>query len=118
MRLLLLLLAVCALPLTAMQNVKSYVILNPELVADVRPYEAALEAANMDKYRYFDKRNTIRFENGLLVELLSAHEMGILGLPVKTERVRTTEPEFDTGSIFQLTPDGVLVEVMTKTKIK
>ncbi|MCA6364076.1 MAG: hypothetical protein IM638_13635 [Bacteroidetes bacterium] len=96
----------------------SYRFLNPEVVTDLTPYTKALEVADMDRYRYMDERNTLLFEGGLKVELLSANEMTALGMPVRMERVRTAKPGFDTGSVFKLTADGVLVEVMTKTKVK
>lgn len=96
----------------------SYRFLNPETVTDLAPYSAALEKADMDRYRYMDERNTIVFESGLKVELLSANEMTALGMQVRTERVRTAKPDFDTGSVFKITANGTLVEVMTKTKVK
>ncbi len=96
----------------------SYVYVNPESVSDLKPYTEALSKADMDRYRYMDERNTIVFESGLKVELLSANEMKALSLPVRIERVRTEKPGFDTGSVFRLTPDGGIVEIMTKTKVK
>jgi hypothetical protein len=96
----------------------SYRFLNPETVTDLTPYSAALEKADMDRYRYIDERNIIVFESGLKVELLSANEMTALGMQVRTERVRTAKPGFDTGSVFKIAADGTLVEVMTKTKVK
>jgi hypothetical protein len=96
----------------------SFNFLNPEAVIDLSPYSKALSAADMDRYRYMDERNTLVFESGLKVELLSANEMTALGMPVRMERVRTAKPGFDTGSVFKITADGMLVEVMTKTKVK
>lgn len=96
----------------------SYVYVNPKSVSDLTPYTEALSKADMDRYRYMDERNTIVFESGLKVELLSANEMKALNMPVRIERVRTEKPGFDTGSIFRLTPDGGIVEIMTKTKVK
>ncbi|MCU0433367.1 MAG: hypothetical protein MUC87_07945 [Bacteroidia bacterium] len=96
----------------------SYRYLNPEAVADLTPYTEALSKADMDRYRYVDERNTILFESGLKVELLSANEMTAQGMSVRLERVRTAKPGFDTGSVFRLTPDGGIVEIMTKTKVK
>jgi hypothetical protein len=96
----------------------SYVYLNPESVSDLNPYTTALSKADMDRYRYMDERNTIVFESGLKVELLSANEMKVLNMPVRVERVRTEKPGFDTGSVFRLTPDGGIAEIMTKTKVK
>jgi hypothetical protein len=49
---------------------------------------------------------------------MSANELTAMGITVKTNHVRTHEPQFDTGSVFKLAQNGHLVEVMTKTKIK
>ncbi|MGL5890204.1 MAG: hypothetical protein ACRC3B_09980 [Bacteroidia bacterium] len=113
-----LLFAFCVLQLSFTTPAGSYVYLNPETVTDTNPYTAALSKADMDRYRYMDERNTLVFESGLKVELLSANEMKALNMPLRIERVRTEKPGFDTGSIFRLTPEGGIVEIMTKTKVK
>ncbi len=102
----------------AFTGAKTWVLLNPDVVENVGIYEDALAKADLDKYRYFDKRNTLHFEVGLDVELLSANELQAQGIAVKTERVRTEEPAFDTKPIFRLSPDGILIEVQTRSKVK
>jgi hypothetical protein len=97
---------------------RTWVYLNPQVVTDLTPYDVALTASDLDRYRYFDHRNTLHFENGLNVELLSADEVTALGITVKTSHVRTQEPSFNTGSVFKLAENGHLVEVMTRTKLK
>jgi hypothetical protein len=97
---------------------RTWVYQNPGIVSDLTPYDAALAASDLDRYRYFDHRNIIHFDNGLNVELMSANELTAMGITVKTNHVRTHEPQFDTGSVFKLAQNGHLVEVMTKTKIK
>lgn len=115
---LLLFLLICGIHATAQTgNTRSYVITQKGTVTDVAPYEKAMETGNWDKYRYFDKRSVIRFETGLVIELLSANEMQATGLPVLTDRVRTKDPDFDTQSVFRLTSGGIIVEMM-RTKIK
>jgi hypothetical protein len=111
------LLLLCA-PLFAFQETKSWLYLNSQIVNDIAPYDAALAKADLDRYRYFDKRNVLHFESGLDVQLLSANEMIAAGLPVKTDRVRTAEPTFDTKPVFRLATDGVILEVQTRTKVK
>jgi hypothetical protein len=96
----------------------TWVYLNPQVVPDLAPYNTALAASDLDRYRYFDTRNTLHFENGLNVELLSANEVIALGQTVKTSHVRTQPPSFNTGSVFKLAENGHLVEVMTRIKIK
>lgn len=115
---LVLFLLICGIHVSAQTgNARSFVITQKGTVTDVAAYEKAMETGNWDKYRYFDKRSVIRFETGLVIELLSANEMKALGLPVLTDRVRTRDPETDSGSVFRLTSGGIIVEMM-KTKIK
>jgi hypothetical protein len=97
---------------------RTWVIVNPEIVNDIAPYEEALSKSSLDKYRYQDKRYTMHFENGLNIELLSANELNAQGISYKTDHIRTAEPEFDTKPVFRLTQDGYLVEVQTRTKVK
>ncbi|UPT65252.1 MAG: hypothetical protein M0D57_11810 [Sphingobacteriales bacterium JAD_PAG50586_3] len=97
---------------------RTWVYQNPEIVSDLAPYDAALAASDLDRYRYFDHRNIIHFENGLNVELMSANELTALGITYKANHIRTHEPQFNTGSVFKLAQNGHLVEVMTKIKVK
>lgn len=102
----------------AFTGAKTWIILNPQAVPDTAPYEEALAKADLDKYRYFDKRNTLHFENGLDVELLSANELDAQGITFRRDHVRTAEPAFDTKPVFRLAPDGTLIEIQTRTKVK
>ena len=110
-----LLLAVACMAFT---GTRTWIVVNPDAVADIAPYEEALSKSSLDKYRYTDKRFTMHFENGLNVELLSANELDAQGIPYKRDHVRTQEPEFDTKPVFRLTADGYLVEIQTRTKVK
>lgn len=106
------------LPFFAFTDTRSYVYVNPNVVADIAPYTEALTHSDLDKYRYFDQRNTLHFENGLNVELLSANELSASGIPFNKDHVRTEVPSFDTKPIFKLTENGILVEIQTRSKIK
>ncbi|GAB4134114.1 MAG: hypothetical protein Fur0041_06950 [Bacteroidia bacterium] len=100
------------------QAAQSWIYINPESVKNLEDYTTALSKCDLDKYRYMDKRNTLHFESGLDVQLLSANEMIAKGMQVKLDRVRTTEPEFDTKPLFRLTESGHIVEMLTRNKIK
>jgi hypothetical protein len=113
--LLLLLVVIASLAFT---GTRTWVIVNPEVVESIEPYEDALGKADLDRYRYFDKRSTLHFENGLNVELLSANELEAQGIAVKRDRVRSSEPEFDTKPVFRLASNGILLEIQTRTKVK
>jgi hypothetical protein len=106
------------LPFISLTDTRSWIYLHQEVVSDIASYTEALTKADLDKYRYFDMRNTLHFENGLDVELLSANELSAAGIPFKKDHVRTEVPSFDTKPIFKLTANGILVEVQTRSKIK
>lgn len=106
------------LPLLSLTDTRSWIYLHQEKVADITPYTEALIKSDLDKYRYFDQRNTLHFENGLDVELLSANELAASGIPFNRSHVRTEAPAFDTKPVFKLTESGILVEIQTRSKIK
>jgi hypothetical protein len=106
------------LPFFAFTDTRSWVYIHENVVQDIAPYTEALKHSDLDKYRYFDQRNTLHFENGLDVELLSANELTASGIPFNKDHVRTEVPSFDTKPIFKLTANGILVEVQTRSKIK
>jgi hypothetical protein len=108
------------LPIISMSftNLKSWRYQNPESVQNISAYDAALAQCDLDRYRYVDQKNVLKFESGLRVELLSANECIAQGIAVKMDRVRTTAPEFDTKPIFRLTEDGKVVEMLTRNKHK
>jgi hypothetical protein len=106
------------LPFFAFTDTRSWVYIHENVVTDIAPYTEALKHSDLDKYRYFDQRNTLHFENGLDVELLSANELTASGIPFNKDHVRTEAPSFDTKPVFKLTANGILVEVQTRTKIK
>jgi hypothetical protein len=107
-----------SIPLLSLTDTRSWIYHNQEKVTDLTPYTEALKNSDLDKYRYFDKRNTLHFDNGLDVELLSANELTEAGIPFKKDHVRTEVPAFDTKPIFKLAANGILVEVQTRVKIK
>ncbi len=107
-----------SMPFFAFTDTRSWIYLHEEKVSDIAPYTQALIKSDLDKYRYFDQRNTLHFENGLDVELLSADELTAAGIPFNKDHVRTQATSFDTKPIFKLTVDGILVEIQTRTKIK
>ena len=109
---------ILSLPILAFTDSKSYIWVNPQIVNDISIYDKAISTADMDKYRYFDQRNTLHFENGMDLILLSANELTALGISFNKDHVRTAVPSFDSHSVFKLTPDGILLEIMTRSKIK
>lgn len=115
MRALVLLVAImvcCALGLVA-QQAGSYTI--TKLVDyDESKLIVALDKCRFDNYRKLDERVTLTFENGTTVELLSVNEMQLQGLACDTKIV--TPSGHVQKNVFQLHPDGYIMEVVRKDK--
>ena len=114
--LLFLLFTTCVTELKAQTTNKSFNILWGELVTTSEYdkgylYENVIKNANLEPYRLKTKRDTITFDNGFKVELLSAQELFILGEKIDinnysdTRESRYTKPTFriviPTGSLPQ-----------------
>ncbi|MBI3511313.1 MAG: hypothetical protein HY064_11660 [Bacteroidetes bacterium] len=107
-----------SLPMFSMTDPRSWVFTNPNTVSNIDDYNLALSKAELDHYRYHDKRYVMHFESGLNVELLSSNELDALNIPYKSDRIREKDPEFDTKPIFKLASDGTILEVQTRIKYK
>ena len=66
-----------------------YVITDHSLVNNLDEYKVAIESIDWDRYRYINSRRTIKFEKGVVFELLSANELS------------DTHFEFDASKAFQ-----------------
>src|SRR5438046_566133 len=105
-----LIILIIALPILSFTDSKSYVWVNPQPAPDLAKYESAVYKSDMDKYRYMDQRNTLHFDIGMDLILLSGNELSAMGITYNKDHVRTSVPEFDTHSIFKLSDDGILLE--------
>lgn len=74
----------------------------------------ALDKCKFDNYRKLSERVTLTFEDGSTVELLSVNEMQQQGLACDTKI--TTPTEHVQKNVFQLHPDGYIMEVVRKDK--
>ena len=98
---------------------ETYKFLNANKVSNVGKYKTALSTANMTKFRYENKRNTIEFENGLKVELFSANELISNGYTVDERRLLTSKPINLGMYTFTLSADNkTILQNFKKSKIK
>lgn len=111
-----LLFTTCVMEIKAQTVNKSFNILWGELITTSEydrgyMYEKVIKNADLEPYRMKTKRDTITFDNGFKVELLSAQELFILGENIDvnnysdTRDIRYTSPTFriivPTGSLPQ-----------------
>jgi hypothetical protein len=112
--------------LTATANQKLYAgtpigtfsVVSNGSVTDTRPYEVAFANADMEQFRYQNKRCTITFDNGVQIELLSATEMQQAGHNITLGDYKYSDPQNWTAPIFHLNADGTLSAMYTKANLK
>lgn len=104
-------------PACATEN-STFSITDKGSVSDSKPYEEAIKKADMEIYRCKTKRNTIVFDNGLKVELISAAEMFALGMKVSINDYSDTRAPHFIQPIFHLNDNGTLSAMYTKPDMK
>lgn len=93
----------------------TYKVINKGTVADTKPYEDALSAANMDSHRLRDKRAVIIFETGVTVELFSAKELVSLGYNVNPEEFEVEKNPSSQRPVFAIGPNNYILQLHTPT---
>ena len=53
----------------------TYIFKNSEKITSLKDYSTAISKAQLDCYRMLNQRRSLKFDNGLIVELLSANEL-------------------------------------------
>lgn len=98
--------------------VGTFTVINHGNVTDTRPYETAIANADMEAYRYQNKRCTITFDNGVQIELFSANEMILAGHSVNVNDYKTSDNPQWIQPTFHLNADGTLSAMYTKGNLK
>jgi hypothetical protein len=114
----LLLILISAMRLTAGTPAGTFIVTNNGAVADVNPYITAIANADMESFRYQNKRCTIVFDNGLQVELLSATEVQALGIQINISEYKSEDTSGWIQPVFHLNNDGTLSAMYTKPDLK
>jgi hypothetical protein len=98
---------------------QTYRFVNPEIVNNLQDYETAFSTADMTKFRFSNKLNVIKFNNGLEVELFSANQLVANGFAVDTSKVLTSDPLNKDYYVFGLSANKkYIMQLFTKTKLK
>lgn len=84
---------------------KSYRFVNPEIVSNLQDYENAFSTADMTSLRFANKSNTIKFKNGLEVELFSANKSVANGVTIDNTKVLVNEPTNRNDYLFEISED-------------
>lgn len=104
--------------LNAGTPVGTFTVVNHGNVTDTRAYETAIANADMEGYRYQNKRCTITFDNGVQIELLSAVEMMQAGHTVNVSDYKISDSPQWIQPTFHLNVDGTLSAIYTKANLK
>lgn len=104
--------------LNAGTPVGTFTVVNHGSVTDTRAYETAIANADMEGYRYQNKRCTITFDNGVQIELLSATEMMQAGHTVNISDYKISDSPQWIQPTFHLNVDGTLSAIYTKANLK
>src|SRR5258708_3453600 len=83
-------------------------------VTNLSAYEKALNVPDIESFRYRTKRNTIEFDNGFTVELLSAQELFIKGEIIEPNNYSDTRDKRYIQPIFHLADNGSLIALHSK----
>lgn len=85
---------------------------------EITVYKKAIESANLENYRNKSTNQTIEFDNGLKVELISAKELIIKGYNLNINQYQDTRnPEFVFPK-FHLHESGYLIALYQKIQSK
>ncbi len=82
-----------------------YQILVIDNVYDLDFCKSAIDDANWCGYRYSDKRNPIKFESGLEIELFSIQEMSVAGKVIEPECELSNDNE-TTNDLWKINDSG------------
>jgi hypothetical protein len=104
--------------LNAGTPIGTFTVVNHGNVTDTRAYETAIANADMEAYRYQNKRCTITFDNGVQIELLSAMEMQQAGHSVNVLDYKSSDAAQWIQPVFHLNTDGTLSAMYTKGNLK
>lgn len=89
---------------------ESFEIKKNNATVDVATYSAALQSANLDKYRLVDQRRILKFASGLEVELLSSNELNAKGISFDPRRICTTDVPVIHPAVFGINANGHIIE--------
>jgi hypothetical protein len=93
----------------------TYKIIEKGSVQNIKPYEDALNAANMDVHRLRSKRAVIVFETGVKAELYSAEELKAMGYDISPENFPIEKDPKAQVPVFAIAPNNYILQLHTHT---
>jgi len=97
----------CGLTAQTAPASRSFEIVSTGSVQNISDYINALEHTFLDRYRAVDYRTLMHFQEGVVVELLSAKELRAMGIPVNMDVLNTVSIK---GLKFTLLSSGRIVK--------
>lgn len=95
----------------------TYEVVETNNVTNIDEYELAMDKANFDAYRYNSKRRALRFESGVIIELLSADELRAKKIEFNEKSAQQFDPsQKESSYIWRLAPNGYILQVFEKSE--
>lgn len=91
----------------------SFKVIDNGSVQNIKPYEDALGAANMDSHRLRNKRAVIVFDTGVKVELYSAEELKAMGHNIAPEEFPLDKDPQAQIPVFSLAANNYILQIHT-----
>ncbi len=89
----------------------SFRIINQGKVNNIQLYVDALNNANLDKYRMFDKRRILQFDTGVKIELYSVNELKEKGTKYDESKIKDGDYSTVHHATFKLNESGHILEL-------
>lgn len=92
----------------------SYEITHNILISQEDFYKQSIEKANLENYRLKSQRVSLAFENGFVVELMSAEELFLTNKSIDVNFYQSNFPNKFVLPTFKVLPTGELVAIYLK----
>ncbi len=97
---------------------KTFRVISNGSVTETGAYETAFEKADMESYRYQNKRCILKFDTGVEIEMFSAQELITQGRNIQLNNYKVVDPPNWIQPTFRLNLDGSLTALYTKANLK
>lgn len=92
------------------QSEETFIITQKNNITNIKDYETALRKADLKCYRMLDQRRVLKFDSGVIVELLSVNELLQKGIVVRKDCLTDPSNPNKDSRVFTLLPNGIIAE--------
>lgn len=95
--------------LFAQENAPTFRVICNGTAVDINKYIVAVQAADMESYRYRSFADTLVFDNGVLIEFYSAQQLFVTGKNIVVDNYSDERNPHYIKPVFHLTEQGTLI---------